>query len=95
MRGGENGQAIKRRRRGRPIAWGVSPRWWRAQQDSGALKGRQIAAAALTVAITFQLSVAVLRLGIFSHTLFLGLLAACGRGEAPCASTWLMASSFG
>ena len=35
----------ERRRRDRPLAWGVSPRWW-GPQNPGALKGRQIVAAA-------------------------------------------------
>ncbi len=36
---------IERRRRDRFIAWGVSPKWW-AKPNLGALKGRQISAAA-------------------------------------------------
>jgi len=55
------GHAIERRRRDRFIAWGVSPRW-RVPQDHGALKGRQIVAAASAAATIFRLSVAASRL---------------------------------
>jgi len=51
----------ERRRRGRFLAWGVSPRY-RATEESGALEGRQISPAARTAGHDGDVSIAATRL---------------------------------